>query len=162
MELEERPVPLPYNTVYEGADVFSLAFAWKIKIHYTVIRTCMNNILHFRERGERVSDLFEIMMHKRNVHNEVTAGLLFQVICWAVGNDFSLVDDHHPVTCCLSLGEYMSWENNCLFFAYLLDNVPDFDNLVRVKTGCRFVQYQDLRVVHHCLGETDTLFVALW
>ena len=42
----------------------------------------------------------------------------------------------------------------------LPDDFPDFNNLIRIKPGCGFIKYQYFRVIHHCMCQSDPLFIS--
>ena len=41
------------------------------------------------------------------------------------------------------------------------DDFAYFHDLIGIQSGGRLIQYQNFRVVHHGVGQPDTLFVAL-
>ena len=66
-------------------------------------------------------------------------------------------DDDHPPANGLDLRQDVRREQDRMPLAQLADQVADLADLDRVEPGRRLVEDQDLRVVHHRLGQADPL-----
>ena len=71
-----------------------------------------------------------------------------------------MIDNDNAVAGGLGLAQDMCGDDDGLFLSDLPDNFPNFYNLIGIKAGCRLVQDQDFRVVHHGMGQTYTLLEA--
>ena len=73
----------------------------------------------------------------------------------------ALVDDLHPVTSRLHLGQDVGRENHAVIAPELTDEIPDFANLDRIEADGRLVQNHHRRQVDDRLGNADALLETL-
>ena len=71
-----------------------------------------------------------------------------------------LVDDDDALAGLRDLGKDVRAEDDRVIAGQLLDELPRFDDLLRIESGGRLVEDQDIGIVNERLRQTDALPVA--
>ena len=116
---------------------------------------------HPGNRGELPLRCGSIRLREGDEDPAAAAQGLLQLRRAAVGDDFAVVDDRHPVAGRLGLAQDMGGEDDGLLPADAPDDFPDFDDLVGVQARGRLIQDQYFRIVHHGMRQPHALLVAL-
>ena len=76
------------------------------------------------------------------------------------GDKLALADDDDLLADCLHFGEDVGAQDDGVFAGEALDQLARFDDLLRVESGGRLVENQDVGIVNDGLREADALPVA--
>ena len=119
------------------------------------------NRFHMIDKREGLPDLSTRLGVKFNMDGlNLTLTLLSQAFSLFICNNLPVVDDKDPVTDCFNLLEDMCGEKHRLLFTDMGNQVPYFDELVRVKSRCGFIQNKDPGIMYKCLGQSNSLPVS--
>ena len=66
--------------------------------------------------------------------------VLGQVGCGIIRHQLAFADDHYPLANCLDLRQDMGRQDDRVPLSQRLDQVPDLDNLLRVKAHGRLIE----------------------
>ena len=77
------------------------------------------------------------------------------------GGDAAEVHDDDPGARRFDLLQVVRRQDHRVLLAEVRDQRPHFDDLVRIETGSRLIEDQQIRFVDHRLGESHSLLVAL-
>ena len=95
------------------------------------------------------------------VAGQASVGLeIFQIIGKIVCHQFAVVDDQNAAAECLHFLHDVCGENHRFILADTSDQLTDFQDLVWIQSGGRFIQYQYFGIVQQCLGESNPLTIA--
>ena len=86
--------------------------------------------------------------------------VLFQVLDLVVGHHHTFINNNGALADGFHLLHDVGGEEDGFLLAEVRDEVADVDELVGVEAGSRLVEDEHQRVVHHGLGQADTLAVA--
>ena len=85
---------------------------------------------------------------------------LLQAVGAAVRDDLAPVDNNHAIAGCLGFGKDVGRQDDGFLLADASDDLADFGYLVWIQAGCRFVQHQNFRIIHHGMGQPHALLIA--
>jgi hypothetical protein len=87
--------------------------------------------------------------------------LIDQLLKRSVCNDFSVVQDNDACALLLCLFQMMCrQEQGGTVGMEILQHLKDALSALGINTHCRFIQYQQLRAMHHTAGDIDTTLHA--
>src|SRR6185295_6326682 len=99
-----------------------------------------------------MKNLFSRSIFNPDFQYFLSRSLLSQAFRCAIGDNFSFVNDQNAIACRLYFGEDVGAEDDRFFLAQFTDQLPDLCNLIWIKSGGGFVQYENFRVMNHRLG----------
>ena len=118
------------------------------------------HVLHVGNAGKNLQYLVLRSFNAGNVA-EVVGKAVREIFFRVVRYDLTFINNHNPVTDRLNLRQNMRGQNNGMALTKGLDQIPNFDDLLRVEADGGLVQNQNLRITDQRLREADALPVAL-
>ena len=114
----------------------------------------------FSDGGEGTENLFLAGAGDSCSQHLVSGGLVPQFCRRAVRHESAFVDNEDTVAGGFDFRQDVGADNDGLFLSDFFDEFSDFNDLVGVQPGGRFIKDEYLGVVYQRLGESEALAVA--
>ena len=74
--------------------------------------------------------------------------------------EYAVINNNDPLASHIDFWQDMGRKNDGVFATEAFDEITNFDDLNRIETYCRLIENKDRRIMHHCLGNPDTLTIS--
>ena len=113
-----------------------------------------------RETGKDIFHGLSVAFHL-NFQSDHRMHKFHEIFRRVAGHQLSVRNNHDFVADCADLGQNMGTQYDRVALSQFPDQIPDFDNLLRIESRCRFIQNQNFGKSQNRLSESHSLTITL-